>query len=120
MPRDYRKLKVFQKADDLVAAVYRATSKFPKNEMFGLTSQLRRAIVSVPANIAEGSARHTEAEFLNFLNIAYGSLTEASYYIDLSRRLGYLSNEGHETLQRQYEETSRMLNGLMKSVRSKS
>jgi len=72
---------------------------------------------AVPANIVEGSARHTEKEFLNFLNIAYGSLAEVGYFIDLSLRLGFLGREEHAELKGSQEETSRMLNGLMRSLR---
>ena len=90
--RDHRKLKAFELADGLVMAVYQATRSFPKDELFGLTSQLRRAAVSVAANIVEGCARDGEKEYLNFLNMAFGSLREAGYLIDLSTRLGYLAN----------------------------
>ena len=104
--------------DELVEGIYRATASFPKEEMFGLVSQMRRAAVSVPANIVEGAARRTDADFGNFLNIAYGSLAELRYFIDLSKRLGYFNEETHSHLADQADEGSRMLNGLMKSVRS--
>jgi len=76
MARDYRKLRVFAMADDLVVKVYRATGSFPREERYGLTSQMRRAAVPVPANIVEGSYRRSEAEYRHFLNIALGSLAE--------------------------------------------
>jgi len=76
--RDHRKLKAFELADGLVMAVYQATRSFPKDELFGLTSQLRRAAVSVAANIVEGCARDGEKEYLNFLNLAFGSLREGA------------------------------------------
>ncbi len=117
MPRDYKKLKVFHTVDDLVVRVYEATGHFPKGELFGLTSQMRRAAVSVPANIVEGTARHTDPEFVHFLNIAYGSLAELRYYFDLSKKLGFLSEETHSPLAAKADEASRMLNGLMKTVR---
>ncbi|MBN2527607.1 MAG: four helix bundle protein [Deltaproteobacteria bacterium] len=119
MPRNYNQLKVFQMADDLVVRVYQATQHFPREEQFGLTSQIRRAAVSVPANIVEGAARQTEKEFLNFLNISYGSLAEVGYYIGLSRKLGFLSTDIGAELHASYEEISRMLNGLMRSLRQK-
>lgn len=118
MPRDYKNLKVFHTVDDLVVRVYEATVAFPKAEMFGLTSQMRRAAVSVPASIVEGASRHTDAEFAHFLNIAYGSLAEVRYYLDLAVRLGFLEAEAQAPLAAQADEASRMLNGLMKSVRS--
>ena len=117
MPRDYKKLKVFHVADELVVRIYEATRSFPSDERFGLTSQIRRAAVSVPANIVEGAARHTDKDFANFLSIAYGSLAEVRYYIDLANRLGFLERSAAEPLAAQADEASRMLNGLMKSVR---
>ena len=78
---------------DLAIEVYRATETFPSQEIYGLTSQIRRAVVSVPSNIAEGAARQTKKEFSNFLHIAQGSLSELDTQIELARRLGYL----HET-----------------------
>ena len=117
MPRDYRNLKVFHVVDDLVVSIYEATRSFPKAEMFGLTSQLRRAAVSVPANIVEGAARHSDGEFVHFLNIAYGSLAEVRYFLDLALRLGFLEVDVQAPLAAKADEASRMLNGLMKSVR---
>ena len=102
----------------MVVAVYKATATFPREEQYGLTSQLRRAAVSVAANIVEGAARHTDSEFVHFLNIAYGSLAETGYYIDLAHRLEFLHHAAHTALVPMYEETSRMLNGLMRSVRA--
>ena len=85
--RDFKKILAWQKADDLVVAVYKATEHFPPAECFGLTSQMRRAAVSVAANIAEGSGRETLADFRHFLHIARGSLQEVEYYIHLADRL---------------------------------
>jgi len=120
MPRDYRKLKVFHMADDLVIKVYEATRSFPRDELFGLTSQMRRAAVSVPANIVEGSFRRSESEYVNFLNIAFGSLAEVGYYIDLSHRLGYLSDEVHSDLLGTFEPCIRSLNALINGLRPKA
>ena len=118
MSRDYKKLKVFHAVDDLVVAVYGATAAFPREERFGLTSQMRRAAVSVPANIVEGAARYSDGEFAHFLNIAYGSLAELRYFLHLSKRLGFLDEDAHAPIAAQADEASRMLNGLMKSVRN--
>jgi four helix bundle protein len=115
--RDHRKLKAFDHADALVVAVYRETLAFPREETFGLRSQIRRAAISVAANIVEGSARESRKEYLNFLNMAFGSLREVGYYIDLSHRLGYLSGEAAEKLNGRYEESARTLSGLLKSLR---
>jgi four helix bundle protein len=118
--RDHRKLKAFELADELVLEIYRATRDFPKEEMFGLTSQMRRAAVSVPANIVEGCARQSLAEYLNFLNIAFGSLRELGYYIDLCVRLDYLSESDHAVLSDQQARTARVLSGLIQSLRKRA
>ncbi len=118
--RDHRKLKAFELADGLVMAVYQATRSFPKDELFGLTSQLRRAAVSVAANIVEGCARDGEKEYLNFLNLAFGSLREAGYYVHLAHRLQYLADDESDALQRQYDECAKVLSGLIAGLRRKA
>jgi len=118
MPRDHKKLKVFTAADELVVAVYNASRSFPSEERYGITSQLRRAAISVPTNIVEGCARGSEREYTNFLNIAYGSLAETGYLIELSHKLGLLPTESFQALHARYEEVSRMLNGLISSLKS--
>ena len=118
--RDHRKLKAFQLADALVMSVYKETRSFPREEMFGLVSQMRRAAISVTVNIVEGCARNSQAEYLNFLNISFGSLRELGYQIDLASRLGYLPSRKASLLKEQYEETARVLYGLMKSLKSRS
>lgn len=115
--RDHRKLKAFQHADNLVVAAYRATRSFPRQEQFGLTSQMRWAALSVPSNIVEGCARHTEADYLRFLDIAFGSLRELEYQVSLAHRLGYLTAEPHASLAGQCEETSKVLAALIRSLR---
>ena len=91
--RDHTKLRAFELADEVAMLIYRVTAGFPKEELFGLTSQIRRAAVSVPSNIVEGCARDSEADYLRFLNIAFGSLRELHYQLTLSQRLGFLPNE---------------------------
>lgn len=118
--RDHRKLKAFQLADALVMSVYKETRAFPREEMFGLVSQMRRAAISVAVNIVEGCARSSQAEYLNFLNISFGSLRELGYQIDLASRLEYIPSRKASSLNEQYEETARVLYGLIKSLRSHS
>ena len=100
--------------------VYRTTTGFPKEELFGLTSQIRRAAVSVPSNIVEGCARDSEAEHLRFLNIAFGSLRELRYQLSLSKRLGFLRNEDESLLEPKVVETEKVLNGLIRALRDYS
>ena len=114
--RDYRKIQAWQLADDLTVAIYQETRVFPKEELYGMTSQIRRATYSVPSNIAEGSARKSLKEYLHFLYIARASLTETQYFVHLSRRLGYLSQEDHDVLMNQVKDTFRRLHGLIKAV----
>src|SRR4051794_8266926 len=98
MASSYHDLRVWQQAMDLVEQVYRATEKFPKHELYGLTSQLRRAAVSVPSNIAEGRGRRTDPEFLQFLFHARGSLCELETQLELSKRLQYLSTDDFDSM----------------------
>lgn len=118
--RSHRDLVVWQKAMDLVVNVYRATEVFPKAETYGLTSQIRRAVTSIPANIAEGQGRRLTKEFVYFLANARGSLWELDTHLETSKRLGFLRSNLHEELQGQLDEVGRMLNGLMRSVSNSS
>jgi four helix bundle protein len=114
--RDYTKIKAWQLADDLTVSVYECTQSFPREEVYGLTSQLRRAFYSVPANIVEGASRESKRDYLHFLYIARGSLSEAQYFIDLARRLKYLSGEDADTLHEQTRLAFGCLHGLIGSV----
>ena len=115
--RDHKKLRAFELADEVVIRVYRATAGFPKEELFGLTSQLRRAAISVPSNIVEGCARESKADYTRFFTIAFGSLRELHYQLTLSRRLGYLSEEDSAEIEARVLETEKVLNGLIRSHR---
>jgi four helix bundle protein len=114
--KNYKDLIVWQKAIELVIEIYDATSRFPREEIYGLTSQLRRAAVSVPSNIAEGQGRATKGEFIQFLCHARGSLCESDTQIPIARRLGYLAPELEEHLTSLSNEVGRILNGLLTSL----
>ena len=115
--RSHRDLIVWQKAMDLVTTVYRVTEDFPKSELYGLTSQIRRCAASIPANIAEGQGRRLGGEFLQFLGNARGSLLELDTHLEIAVRLGLLSAELHSTVMAQLVEVRKLLNGLMRSIR---
>jgi len=115
--RDYTKIEAWKLADDLAVAVYKATKQFPKEELYGITSQLRRAASSVAANIVEGSARESLKDYLHFLQIARASLSEAQYFIHLAARLEYLSETTAADLASQCKQTFACLHGLMKAIR---
>lgn len=117
--KSYRELEVWQIAMNLAEACYRATKGFPKEEMFGLTSQIRRAAVSVPANIAEGQGRSGTKEFLNHLSIARGSLLELETHLLLSNRVGLIAKDQLESLLEMADKVSRMLSGLRRALEQK-
>jgi len=114
--QSYRDLEVWQKAMDLSVECYRVTKGFPKDELFGMTSQIRRAAASIPANIAEGQGRPGTKEFLNFLGIARGSLMEVETHLILCQRVGLLPETELTKLLSLTDQVSRMLAGLRKSL----
>jgi four helix bundle protein len=114
--RDFKELKVWQKAHQFTLAVYRHTANFPPEERFGLTVQLRKAASSVPSNIAEGCGRTSDREFAHFLGIAAGSASEAEYQLLLAKDLTYLQPHVHRDLDNQVNEIKRMLNAFIKTL----
>lgn len=112
--KNYTELIAWQKAMDLVELVYRSTANFPSDERFGLTSQIRRAVVSVPSNIAEGQGRQSTREFLNFLSIAHGSLREVETQVLIAKRLNYIDERLKSQLIDLSSEVGRIINGLIK------
>lgn len=116
--KNFRELKVWEKSHKLTLAVYKATKSFPKEELYGLTSQIRRASSSIPANIAEGCGRQGNAEFARFLQIAFGSANELEYHLILARDLQILDSEQHQQIENQLLEVKRMLASLLTKVRS--
>jgi four helix bundle protein len=115
--RDHTKLRAFQLADEVAVLSYQVTTGFPKEELFGLTSQMRRSAVSVPSNIVEGCARDSQADYLRFLHIAFSSLRELHYQLNLSQRLGFLRNQDSSLIESKIVETEKVLNALIQALR---
>jgi len=120
MGRNFKNIKAWQYADDLAVLVYSKTKSFPKEELYGITSQLRRAVVSIPTNIAEGANREHKKEYLHFLYIAMGSMAETEYLLHLSRRLEYLEDDEYKKLEDLRKESARTLYGLINSVKKET
>lgn len=118
--QDYRKLVVWQRAHRFVLSVYAATAAFPDDEKYGLTSQIKRAVTSIPANIAEGCGRETTSELRRFLYIAMGSASELDYHLLLARDLNFLEGPLHEQLSNELVEVRRMLNSLIQTLSTKN
>ena len=114
--KDFRDLDVWSKAHQATLDIYRATSDFPKEELYGLTSQMRRSCASVPANIAEGCGRRGNGEFHKFLQIAMGSASELEYHLLLSHDLGFIEVKRFQTLTSQVQEIKKMLASLIRRV----
>jgi len=116
--KDFKKLKVWEKAHSLTLTIYEASANFPREELYGLTSQIRRACVSVPTNIAEGCGRSSDTDFARFLQISIGSASEVEYLLLLGRDLDLLVHEEYEELNSVVVEIKRMLTSLIKTLRS--
>lgn len=114
---NFKELLVWQKAILFVTDIYKVTEYFPETEKFGLASQLRRAAVSIPSNIAEGNSRRSSADYLQFLKISRGSSAEVETQLITSQNLNYTTAEDHEKLNNQITEISKMLNGLINSIK---
>jgi len=114
--RDYTKIEAWRLADDLTVAVYERTRSFPREEMYGLTNQLRRASYLVPANVVQGASRESKKDYLHFLYIARGSLSETQFFIHLARRLDYLGKEESASLHGQTKLVFACLHGLIRAV----
>jgi four helix bundle protein len=118
MSGSYRDIKAWQKGIELVVEIYSLTRSFPREEVYGLANQLRRAAVSVASNIAEGKGRCTDREFLLFLHHARGSIFEVETQLAIAGRLGYLARADEQRMEGHVGEIARMLNGLIKAIKS--
>ena len=116
MYADTNKLLVWQKSHELTLKIYQITNRFPKEEMFGLTSQIRRAATSVPSNIVEGKARGSSKDYKRFLMIARGSLEETKYQLLLAKDLKYIDEVSYKEILKLADETGKMLNGLINKL----
>jgi four helix bundle protein len=115
--RSFHDLIVWQRAVDFSVTIYKTTEQFPSGERYGLTSQLQRAAVSIPSNIAEGQARNTKASFANHVNIAIGSAAEVETQLTIAHKIGYLTKDEHNCLLEELTEITRMMYGLLRSLR---
>ena len=118
--QDFRDLKVWQKAHELTLAVYKVTASFPRDEIYGLTGQVRRSCSSIAANLAEGCGRSGDAEFARYCSIAMGSASETEYHLLLARDLKMITSTDYENLSRRVTELKRMLSGLTQKLRAQS
>ena len=116
MTGNYKDLKVWEKSLDLVLECYRISRSFPKRETYGLTAQLRRAAVSIPANIAEGNSRESRKEYIRYITIAYSSLAELETHLVIGKRLNYFELHHYERINKRTEEIGKMQNGLRNSL----
>ena len=115
--RPHRKLEVWQRSMELVKTIYELTKEFPKEEIYGLSSQMQRSAVSIPSNIAEGAARKSKAEFLHFLSIAQGSLSELDTQLEVAYMLGYIDEEKRKETLAEITSIFKLLSGLIRSVK---
>lgn len=116
--RDHTKLRAFELADEMVVMIYRLTKGFPNEEVYGLTSQMRKAAISVPSNIVEGCARESQADYCRFLGIAFGSLRELHYQLGPALRLGYLAASDASECDSKLTEAEKVLGALLRSMRN--
>lgn len=116
--RDHTKLRAFELADELVLSIYRATRSFPREEIYCLTAQMRRAAISVVSNIVEGCSRESQAEYAHLLGVSFGSLREVHYQFVLATRLGYIRSSESATLEAKFNETEKVLGALVRSMRA--
>jgi four helix bundle protein len=114
--KDFKELRVWVKSHELTLAVYAMTRTFPRDEIYGLTSQVRRSAASISANIAEGCGRHSDGELTRFLQIARGSACETEYHLLLAKDLGFLSDRDYQNIERKLVEVQRMLTALVQKV----
>ncbi|HVX62631.1 MAG TPA: four helix bundle protein [Pirellulales bacterium] len=117
MDKPHKNLKVWRRSMDFVTIVYQATTSLPPEEKYGLTSQMRRSAVSIVSNIAEGAARQGSAEYIRFLNMSIGSVSEIDTQLEVCRRLGFIAEELYKVLDQSLAEIDRMLIGLRNSIR---
>ncbi len=117
LKKPHKKLNVWQKSIVLIQKIYELTRSFPNIEIYGLTNQMRRAAISIPANISEGAARQTKKEFIQFLHMAQGSLSELDTHLEISEKLGYLKETNLEELSLLMNDIDKMLTGLIKSLK---
>jgi four helix bundle protein len=117
MEKPHKKLDAWKLSMDLAINIYQTTARFPRQEQYSLTDQIRRATISVPSNIAEGAARQTKKEFTNYLHMAQGSLSELDTQVELARRIGYLDGESWRILDAQMERIDKLITGLIHHLR---
>ena len=117
---DFRKLLIWQKSMALITKIYFSTNNFPKEEIFGLTSQIRRSSISIPSNIAEGSGRESDKDFLRFLNISIGSLFEMQTQLEIAKNIAYLNQEEFNNLYEDSREVERMLVAFIKKIKDRN
>ena len=120
MEKPHKKLDAWKESIALVLLLYKLTMQFPKNELFGLISQIRRAAISIPANIAEGAARQTRREFLQFLYIARGSISEVDSLLEIAQRLGDTQNESIGIIEQKLKDVDKIITGLIQSLKRKA
>jgi len=116
--KDFRSLKVWEKAHALTLAIYKSTERFPKQELYSLTNQIQRAAVSIPANIAEGCGKDSDAELKRYFTIAMGSASELEYLLLLAHDLGYLQENIYQSMQNDLVETRKMLNAFIQKLKA--